>query len=79
MQPDEDSTLGLGKDRGATMLKLTSSGSYLRLRVGALRQQLRQRHGVEGGPAGAGMKILKNLKNTIQGHKGQKQAGMNRS
>eukprot|EP00965_Chrysotila_dentata_P027489 912956-Pleurochrysis_carterae.AAC.1 len=51
MQSGEDSTLGLEKDRGATMLKTTGAG--------ALQQWLQKRHGVEGRPEWVTMKFLK--------------------
>eukprot|EP00965_Chrysotila_dentata_P098836 3268215-Pleurochrysis_carterae.AAC.1 len=51
MGSGEDSMLGLAKDRGATVLKITSWSSCLRVRAGVLRQRLRQRHGVERRPA----------------------------
>eukprot|EP00965_Chrysotila_dentata_P169179 5586613-Pleurochrysis_carterae.AAC.1 len=45
-------------------MKITSKVRYLRLRAGALRQRLRQRHGVKGRPARVAMKFLKRIPHT---------------
>eukprot|EP00965_Chrysotila_dentata_P168179 5553745-Pleurochrysis_carterae.AAC.2 len=60
MRSEEDNALGLGKDRGATMLKATGWGSCLRLGAGALRAAAAATLSrVRGRPAGVAIKILK--------------------